>query len=443
MAHRDGFPRLSARSAWRGDAGHREPRRRRARKPWEAAVPVARRTAGVRRKALTMPRIACGSPPARRIARAISMGHYRALLGIREIQAMEAPNTYQAEIDDLGHFGHYVGRFVAETLMPLITSRSSRPTRPPGRIRATSAAIDDFAKHYVGRPSPLYFAERLTEHFANGNKGAKLYFKRDELNHTGSHKINNCLGQILLARRMGKTRIIAETGAGPARRRHRHGLCALPTCPAWSTWARPTSSGRQPNVFRMKLLGAEVVPVTSGTGTLKDAMNDALRDWVANVENTFYIIGTVAGPHPYPAMVRDFQSVIGHETREQMHGGKEGRLPDTLIACIGGGSNAMGLFHPFLDDAFRCASIGVEAAGHGIETGKHAASIAGGRPGVLHGNRTFLLQTDDGQIIRRPFDFRRTRLSRASGRSIPGCTRAAAPNTSRRPTPRPWTRSKL
>ena len=308
---------------------------------------------------------------------------------------MEALNTYRAGPDERGHFGLYGGRFVAETLMPLILAVEQAyeaAKKDPGY----QAAIDDFAKHYVGRPSPLYFAERLTAHFANRKNGAKLYFKRDELNHTGSHKINNCLGQILLARRMGKTRIIAETGAG------QHGVAVATVCARFDlpcvVYMGTTDIERQaPNVFRMKLLGAEVVPVTSGTGTLKDAMNDALRDWVANVENTFYIIGTVAGPHPYPAMVRDFQSVIGNEVREQMQAA-EGRLPDTLVACIGGGSNAMGLFHPFLDDA-SVRIIGVEAAGHGIETGKHAASLAGGRPGVLHGNRTFLLQTDDGQII--------------------------------------------
>jgi len=308
---------------------------------------------------------------------------------------MEALNTYRAGPDERGHFGLFGGRFVAETLMPLILEVEEAyeaAKQDPGY----QAEIDDLATHYVGRPSPLYFAERLTAHFASENNGAKLYFKRDELNHTGSHKINNCLGQILLARRMGKTRIIAETGAG------QHGVAVATVCARFDlpcvVYMGETDIERQaPNVFRMTLLGAEVVPVTSGTGTLKDAMNDALRDWVANVENTFYIIGTVAGPHPYPAMVRDFQSVIGHETREQLMAA-EGRLPDTLVACIGGGSNAMGLFHPFLDDT-GVRIIGVEAAGHGIETGKHAASLTGGRPGVLHGNRTFLLQTEDGQII--------------------------------------------
>ncbi len=244
----------------------------------------------------------------------------------------------------------------------------------------------------MGRPSPLYFAERLTEHCG----GAKIYLKREELNHTGAHKINNCIGQILLARRMGKKRIIAETGAGM------HGVATATVAARFGLecviYMGTTDIDRQQaNVFRMKLLGATVIPVVAGTGTLKDAMNEALRDWVTNVESTFYLIGTVAGPHPYPAMVRDFQAVIGKETREQLYE-KEGRLPDSLVACIGGGSNAMGLFHPFLDDA-SVKIIGVEAAGHGIETGQHAASLSGGRPGVLHGNRTFLLQNEDGQII--------------------------------------------
>jgi tryptophan synthase beta chain len=252
--------------------------------------------------------------------------------------------------------------------------------------------IDYYAKHYIGRPSPLYYAERLSEALG----GAKIYLKRDELNHTGAHKINNTLGQILLAKRMGKRRIIAETGAG------QHGVATATVCARFNlpcvVYMGETDMARQaPNVFRMKLLGAEVVPVKSGTGTLKDAMNEALRDWVANVEDTFYIIGTAAGPHPYPAMVRDFQSVIGEEVRWQMQEA-EGRLPDTLVACIGGGSNAIGLFHPFLDDT-NVRMIGVEAAGHGIDSGEHAASLNGGRPGVLHGNRTYLLQTDDGQIV--------------------------------------------
>ncbi|MEE8188693.1 MAG: tryptophan synthase subunit beta [Kiloniellales bacterium] len=308
---------------------------------------------------------------------------------------MEALNTYRGGPDERGHFGIYGGRYVAETLMPLILE-VERAYAAAKSDPGFQAEIDAFAKHYVGRPSPLYFAERLTGHFAKGDKGAKLYFKRDELNHTGSHKINNCMGQILLARRMGKARIIAETGAG------QHGVAVATVCARFElpcvVYMGETDIARQsPNVFRMKLLGAEVVPVTSGTGTLKDAMNDALRDWVANVESTFYIIGTVAGPHPYPAMVRDFQSVIGNEVREQIMEA-EGRLPDTLVACIGGGSNAMGLFHPFLDDK-DVRIVGVEAAGRGIETGEHAASLAGGRAGVLHGNRTYLLQTDDGQIV--------------------------------------------
>ena len=251
--------------------------------------------------------------------------------------------------------------------------------------------LDYYAKDYIGRPSPLYFAERLTRELG----GAKVYFKRDELNHTGAHKINNTLGQILLAKRMGKRRIIAETGAG------QHGVATATVCALFDlpcvVYMGETDIKRQaPNVFRMKLLGAEVIPVTSGTATLKDAMNEALRDWVSNVEDTFYIIGTVAGPHPYPEMVRDFQCVIGRETRQQILE-KENRLPDTLLACIGGGSNAIGLFHPFLDDE-TVSIIGVEAAGHGIDTGKHAASLSGGKPGVLHGNRTYLLQNNDGQI---------------------------------------------
>ena len=308
---------------------------------------------------------------------------------------MEALNTYKAGPDERGHFGMYGGRFVAETLMPLVLA-VERAYDAARNDPAFQAEIDDFAKHYVGRPSPLYFAERLTEHFGKGDRGAKIYFKRDELNHTGAHKINNCLGQILLAKRMGKTRIIAETGAG------QHGVATATVCarfdlPCVVYMGVEDIERQKPNVFRMKLLGAEVVPVTSGSQTLKDAMNEALRDWVANVENTFYIIGTVAGPHPYPAMVRDFQRVIGDEVREQILAA-EGRLPDTLVACIGGGSNAMGLFHTFLDEP-KIHIIGVEAAGHGLDTDKHAASLTGGRPGVLHGNRTYLLQDGDGQIL--------------------------------------------
>jgi tryptophan synthase beta chain len=304
---------------------------------------------------------------------------------------MEPLNTYRSGPDETGHFGMFGGRFVAETLMPLILALEQAYEQAKADP-SFQAEIDNYAKHYVGRPSPLYFAERLTQRFG----GAKVYFKRDELNHTGAHKINNCMGQILLARRMGKTRIIAETGAG------QHGVatatvCALFDLPCVVYMGETDIERQSPNVFRMKLLGAEVVPVKSGSRTLKDAMNEALRDWVANVENTFYIIGTVAGPHPYPAMVRDFQSVIGNEVREQLQE-LEGRLPDTLVACIGGGSNAMGLFYPFLDDK-SVRIVGVEAAGHGIETGEHAASLTGGRPGVLHGNRTYLLQDDDGQIL--------------------------------------------
>jgi len=308
---------------------------------------------------------------------------------------MTTPNTYREGPDERGHFGMFGGRFVAETLMPLILE-VEKAYDAAQQDSSFQAEFDYYAKHYVGRPSPLYFAERLTQELSVDGQGAKVYFKRDELNHTGSHKANNVLGQILLARRMGKQRIIAETGAG------QHGVatatfCALFNLPCIVYMGQTDIERQAPNVFRMKLLGAEVRSVTSGTGTLKDAMNDALRDWVANVESTFYIIGTVAGPHPYPAMVRDFQSIIGKEVRDQMMEA-EGRLPDSLVACIGGGSNAMGLFHPFLDDK-GIEIYGVEAAGHGIETGKHAASVTGGRPGVLHGNRTYLLQDEDGQIF--------------------------------------------
>ncbi len=301
------------------------------------------------------------------------------------------PNSYRTGPDEFGHFGIFGGRYVAETLMPLILE-VERAYEAAKADPAFQAELDQFLTHYVGRPSPLYFAERLTEKFG----GAKIYFKRDELNHTGAHKINNCMGQILLARRMGKKRIIAETGAG------QHGVATATVCSRFGlecvVYMGATDIERQaPNVFRMKLLGAKVVPVTSGTATLKDAMNDALRDWVSNVDDTYYLIGTVAGPHPYPTMVRDFQAVIGTETREQMLAA-EGHLPDSLVACIGGGSNAMGLFYPFLDDP-SVRIIGVEAAGHGIETGQHAASLTGGTPGGLHGNRTYLLQDDDGQIL--------------------------------------------
>ena len=298
-------------------------------------------------------------------------------------------NTLKLHPNSNGHFGKFGGRYVAETLMPLILSveKAYEEAKEDPSFRSE---LDYYLKHYVGRPSPLYYARRLSEYLG----GAKIYFKRDELNHTGAHKINNTLGQILLARRMGKKRIIAETGAG------QHGVatatvCALFDLPCVVYMGSTDIERQRPNVFRMKLLGAEVVPVNSGTATLKDAMNEALRDWVANVEDTFYIIGTVAGPHPYPAMVRDFQSVIGEETREQILFA-ENRLPDVLVACIGGGSNAMGLFYPFLDDEVRI--IGVEAGGLGVETSRHAASLTGGHPGVLHGNRTYLLQDLDGQI---------------------------------------------
>jgi tryptophan synthase beta chain len=294
-------------------------------------------------------------------------------------------NTYRAGPDERGHFGIYGGRFVAETLMPLIAYNEAKSDP------AFQAEMDRHLATYVGRPSPLYFAERLTQHCG----GAKIYFKREELNHTGAHKVNNVLGQIMLALRMGKTRVIAETGAGM------HGvatatLCAKFGLPCIIYMGSVDVARQKPNVLRMKMLGAEIRPVESGSKTLKDAMNEALRDWVGNVHDTFYCIGTVAGPHPYPALVRDFQSVIGRETREQMLAA-ENRLPDSLIACIGGGSNAMGLFHPFLDES-GIEIYGVEAAGLGLNSGKHAASIAGGKPGVLHGNRTYLLMDEDGQI---------------------------------------------
>ncbi len=304
---------------------------------------------------------------------------------------MSKPNSLRSGPDERGRFGLHGGRFVAETLMPLVLEVEQAYNQAKSDPKF-AAELDYYLEHYVGRPSPLFFAQRLTDHFG----GAKIYLKRDELNHTGAHKINNCIGQILVARRMNKGRIIAETGAG------QHGVAtatvaALFGLPCTVYMGEVDMERQQPNVFRMRLLGAEVVPVTSGSRTLKDAMNEALRDWVANVEDTFYIIGTVAGPHPYPAMVRDFQSVIGNEVRAQLAKAEKGRLPDTLVAAIGGGSNAMGLFHPFLDDA-SVEMRGVEAAGDGIETKRHAASIAGGRPGVLHGNRTYLLQDDDGQI---------------------------------------------
>ncbi len=303
---------------------------------------------------------------------------------------MNQVNSFRTGPDENGHFGIFGGRYVAETLMPLILA-VEKAYNEAKADPSFQRDFDYYSKHYVGRPSPLYFAEGLTRYFG----GAKLYLKRDELNHTGAHKINNTLGQILLARRMGKKRIIAETGAG------QHGVATATVCALFKmecvVYMGATDIERQaPNVFRMKMLGAKVVPVTAGNGTLKDAMNEALREWVARVEDTFYIIGTAAGPHPYPAMVRDFQSVIGEEAKEQILEA-EGRLPDTLVACIGGGSNAMGLFHPFLDDKLEI--IGVEAGGHGLDGDEHCASLTGGKPGVLHGNRTYLLQDDDGQIL--------------------------------------------
>ncbi len=305
---------------------------------------------------------------------------------------IDMPNSYMTGPDEQGRFGNFGGRFVSETLMPLILDLEAEYEN--AKTDPTFwAEMDYLWKYYVGRPSPLYFAERLTDHFG----GAKIYLKRDELNHTGAHKINNVLGQILLARRMGKTRIIAETGAG------QHGVATATVCARFGleciVFMGATDVERQaPNVFRMKLLGAKIVSVTSGRGTLKDAMNDAMRDWVTNVNDTFYCIGTVAGPHPYPAMVRDFQSIIGKETKQQIME-QEGRLPDSLVACIGGGSNALGLFYEFLDDK-EVRIIGVEAGGKGVnEKMEHCASLTGGRPGVLHGNRTYLLQDDDGQIL--------------------------------------------
>tara|TARA_R100001244_G_scaffold20643_7_gene21588 strand:- start:23188 stop:24423 length:1236 start_codon:yes stop_codon:yes gene_type:complete len=306
------------------------------------------------------------------------------------------PNSYRNQPDERGHFGEFGGRYVAETLMPLILDLEKH-YRAAQADPAFEEQFNDLLEHYVGRPSPLYYAERLTDHVretAPEGKGAQIWFKRDELNHTGAHKINNCIGQILLALRMGKTRIIAETGAG------QHGVATATVCARFNLpctiFMGATDIERQkPNIFRMKLLGAEVVSVTSGSATLKDAMNEALRDWVANVHDTFYIIGTAAGPHPYPELVRDFQSVIGKEARAQMLA-RTGRLPDLLVAAIGGGSNAIGLFHPFLDDP-DVKMLGIEAAGHGLDK-QHAASLAGGGPGILHGNKTYLLQDEDGQI---------------------------------------------
>jgi tryptophan synthase beta chain len=299
-------------------------------------------------------------------------------------------NSYRNQPDERGHFGQYGGRYVAETLMPLILE-VEKAWNTAKSDAAFWAQYDDLAKHYVGRPSPLYFAQKTTQHFG----GAKIYFKRDELNHTGAHKINHCIGQVLLAKRMGKTRIIAETGAG------QHGVatatvCALFDLPCTIFMGAKDVERQSPNVFRMKLLGAEVIPVTSGSSSLKDAMNEAMRDWVTNVHNTYYLIGTVGGPHPFPAMVRDFQSIIGKELKEQMLE-REGCSPGTLVAAIGGGSNAIGMFHPFLDDA-EVRMIGVEAGGHGVDTDQHAASLNGGRAGILHGMQSYFLQDEDGQI---------------------------------------------
>ena len=306
------------------------------------------------------------------------------------MNAPARPNDYTAYPDAAGRFGDYGGRYVPETLMPLVHELEAA-YRAAQADPAFQAELSGFMTHYVGRPSPLYFAARLTEHFG----AAKIYLKREELNHTGSHKINNCMGQILLARRMGKTRIIAETGAG------QHGVATATVCarfglPCVVYMGAVDVERQKPNVFRMNLLGARVEAVTSGSATLKDAMNEALRDWVTNVHDTYYLIGTAAGMHPYPEMVRDFQSVIGRETREQVLDA-EGRLPDAVVACVGGGSNAIGIFHPFLNDE-GVKLIGVEAAGEGMETGRHAAAINGGRPGVLHGNMTYLLQDTEGQI---------------------------------------------
>jgi len=300
------------------------------------------------------------------------------------------PNSFRTGPDDRGHFGNYGGRFVAETLMPIILELENAYAAAKQDV-AFKKEMDGYLADYVGRPSPLYFAERLSAHFG----GAKVYLKREDLNHTGAHKVNNVLGQIMLARRMGKPRVIAETGAGM------HGVATATMCAKFGLecvvyMGSVDVARQQPNVLRMRALGATVRPVESGSKTLKDAMNEALRDWVSNVANTFYCIGTVAGPHPYPMMVRDFQSVIGDEVRVQMQKA-EGRRPDSLIACIGGGSNAMGLFFPFLDDT-EIEIYGVEAAGHGLKSGQHAASLAGGKPGVLHGNRTYLLMDGDGQI---------------------------------------------
>jgi len=303
---------------------------------------------------------------------------------------MTIKNSLKQLPNERGYFGSFGGRYVSETLMPLILEVEKEYNKIKNNNNFKQE-LEHYMKTYVGRPSPLFFAQRITKDLG----GPKIYFKRDELNHTGAHKINNCMGQILLAKRMGKKRIIAETGAG------QHGVatatvCALFGLPCIVYMGEKDIKRQSPNVFRMKLLGAEIRSVTTGSKSLKDAMNEALRDWVTNVKDTFYIIGTAAGPHPYPAMVRDFQSVIGEEVRQQILEA-ENRLPDLLMACIGGGSNALGLFHEFLDDK-QVAMIAVEAAGHGLETGAHAASLSGGKPGILHGNKTYLLQSQDGQI---------------------------------------------
>jgi tryptophan synthase beta chain len=306
------------------------------------------------------------------------------------LNASAKPNDYAAYPDAAGRFGDYGGRYVPETLMPLVHDLDAAYAASKADPEF-QAQLSGFLKHYVGRPSPLYFAERLTAHYG----GAKIYLKREELNHTGAHKINNCMGQILLAMKMGKTRIIAETGAG------QHGVATATVCarfglPCVVYMGAVDVERQKPNVFRMNLLGAKVEPVTSGSATLKDAMNEALRDWVTNVHDTYYLIGSAAGPHPYPVMVRDFQAVIGNEARQQILE-TEGRLPDAVVACVGGGSNAIGLFHPFLNDE-GVKIFGVEASGEGMDTGHHAAAINGGRPGVLHGNKTYLLQDQEGQI---------------------------------------------
>ncbi len=343
------------------------------------------------------------------------------------------PNSLRNGPDEQGRFGQFGGRFVAETLMPLILDLE-KAYRAAQADPAYVEEVRFLGEHYTGRPSPLYFAERLTEHLG----GAKVYFKREELNHTGSHKLNNCIGQILLAKRMGKTRIIAETGAG------QHGVATATVCARFglpcTIFMGATDVARQrPNVWRMKMLGAEVRAVTAGAGTLKDAMNEALRDWVTNVEDTYYLIGTAAGPHPYPEMVRDFQSVVGTEIKAQMLVA-EGKLPDALVACVGGGSNAIGTFHPFLDDT-SVKIYGAEAGGHGIDIENgHASSMTGGRPGVLHGNRTYLLQNGDGQILE-GHSISPASTIRASARSTPSCTIAAALPTRRSPTRKRWPRS--